>query len=159
MIRHFCVWILVLAVLLPVAVSAQAPYQRQRRFWNRDAGSAQGSGGFAQGGGQQGGRQGGPGLGKILGLTMDQIKQIKQIRTQTRMAVLAAQNDPTLTRRQRMQRVRAIRQSAIAEIEGLLTDDQRMRFEALLAQRRAAAQENQQQQQPNASQPGPDAAP
>jgi len=68
-------------------------------------------------------------LGK-LGLSDDQKKQIHGIRKKSQQQVLAVNSNTSLTPQQQAQQVRQIRRTANQQVEGVLTPDQREKYDA-----------------------------
>jgi hypothetical protein len=75
-------------------------------------------------------------LGQRLGLTSDQVAQIKPILADrfTKMQTLRA--DTSLSQQDRHTKAQAIMQDANGKIEALLSDTQKQQYEQMLAQRR-----------------------
>lgn len=65
-----------------------------------------------------------------LDLTNDQKKQIHDIRKQSQRQVQAVRSDTTLTPEQQTQQIRQIRHKAAQQVEGVLTPEQRAKFDA-----------------------------
>ncbi len=71
-----------------------------------------------------------------LGLNDDQKTQIKSISQNRRGQIQAVQQDPSLTREQRREKIREINRSANQQIDGLLTPEQQQRFHRRARDRR-----------------------
>ena len=65
-----------------------------------------------------------------LGLTDDQKKQIHEIRKQAQQQVQAVRSDTSLTSQQQTQQIRQIRHKAAQQVDGVLTPEQRAKFDA-----------------------------
>ncbi|HZP05974.1 MAG TPA: hypothetical protein VFB43_13820 [Terracidiphilus sp.] len=76
-------------------------------------------------------------LGKQLGLSQDQVDQLKPILADRQQQVASIRSDSTLTPRDRRAKLRSIQQDSKTKIEALLTDSQKQQFEQILADRRA----------------------
>ena len=85
-------------------------------------------------------------LGKQLGLTRDQIAQIKPIMADRQQQFQTLRADTSLSTQDRHFKMRAIQQDSKARIEAVLNDTQKQQFEQMLADRRAH-RKNQQQPQ------------
>ncbi|HTJ29155.1 MAG TPA: hypothetical protein VL346_01555 [Acidobacteriaceae bacterium] len=91
-------------------------------------------------------------LRKELGLTRDQIAQIKPILADRQQQVQALRADTSLTQQDRRSKMRAIQQDSKTKIEAVLNDTQKQQYEQMLADRRA---HRRNQQVPQAqTQPG-----
>jgi len=89
-------------------------------------------------------------LGKRLGLSDDQVAQIKPILADRFQQIENLRADTSLTEQDRHARVRALMQGSNSKIEAVLNDTQKQQFEQMLAERRSH-QHNR--QAPAASQP------
>ena len=88
-------------------------------------------------------------LGKRLGLSDDQVAQIKPILADRFQQMQNLRADTSLSQKDRHARVRALMQDSNGKIEALMSDTQKQQFEQMLAQRRA----HQRRRAPAASQP------
>lgn len=75
-------------------------------------------------------------LARTLGLSRDQVAQIRPILAGRIQQMQALRADPSLNPQDRRQRARAIQQDSRAKIEAVLNDTQKQQFEQMLAQRR-----------------------
>jgi Spy/CpxP family protein refolding chaperone len=89
-------------------------------------------------------------MGKRLGLSNDQVAQIKPILADRFQQMQTLRADTSLSQQDRHAKVRALMQNSDTRIESLLNDTQKQQFERMLAERRAH-QHNR--QTPAASQP------
>ena len=89
-------------------------------------------------------------MGKRLGLSNDQVAQIKPILADRFQQMQILRADTSLSQQDRHAKVRALMQNSNSRIESLLNDTQKQQFERMLAERRAH-QHNR--QAPAASQP------
>lgn len=87
-----------------------------------------------------------------LGLSDEQKKQIHDIRQQAQEQVQAVRKDTSLTPQQQTQQIRQIRRKALQQVEGVLTPEQREKYNAW--RRAHQRQRRQQPQQPPAKQDG-----
>jgi periplasmic protein CpxP/Spy len=86
-------------------------------------------------------------LGRQLGLTPDQVAQIKPIIANRQQQMASLRADTTLTQQDRRAKARGIMQDSRNQIEALLNDTQKQQYEQMLANRRAQhAQHNSQPQ-------------
>jgi periplasmic protein CpxP/Spy len=76
-------------------------------------------------------------LAKELGLTRDQVAQIKPILTDRFQQMQNLRADTSLTPQDRRTKAHVIQQDSKAKIEALLNDTQKQQYEQMLAQRRA----------------------
>jgi Spy/CpxP family protein refolding chaperone len=88
-------------------------------------------------------------LGQKLGLSSDQVAQIKPILADRFQKMQALRSDASLTQEDRHSKVQAIMQDSNSKIEALLSDTQKQQFEQMLAERRSH-QHNRQSAQPQA---------
>ena len=65
-----------------------------------------------------------------LGLSDGQKKEIHSIREQAQSQVQAVRNDTSLTPQQQTQQIRQIRRKALQDVEGVLTPEQREKYQA-----------------------------
>lgn len=71
-----------------------------------------------------------------LDLSNDQKNQIEQIRQNEKQQLEAVRNDPSLTSAQKRQQARAIRHNSNKQISGILTPEQRKKWNKLRRQHR-----------------------
>jgi len=64
-----------------------------------------------------------------LGLSDDQKKQIHSIRQQAQSQVQAVRSDTSLTPQQQTQQIRLIRRKAAQQVDGVLTPEQRQKYD------------------------------
>lgn len=88
-------------------------------------------------------------LGKRLGLSDDQVAQIKPILADRFQQMQNLRADTSLSQQDRHAKVRALMQDSNGKIEAVMSDTQKQQFEQMLAQRRA----HQRHRAPAASQP------
>lgn len=88
-------------------------------------------------------------LGKRLGLSDDQVAQIKPILADRFQQMQNLRADTSLSQQDRHAKVRALMQDSNGKIEAVLNDTQKQQFEQMLAERRA----HQRRRAPAASQP------
>lgn len=82
------------------------------------------------------GRRGNPAarherMAQHLGLTADQQAQIKALHEQERTQVEALRADQTLSREQKMEKRKALREATVRQVDALLTPEQRTKAQAL----------------------------
>lgn len=83
-----------------------------------------------------------------LGLSDEQKKQIHEIRKQTEKQIQDVRGNTSLTEQQQRQQIRQLRRGAHQQVEGVLTPDQREKYNAWLrAQRQRHRRQPQQQPQ------------
>jgi hypothetical protein len=70
-------------------------------------------------------------LGKQLGLTPDQVNQIRPIIADRQQQIQSIRSDSTLMPRDRRMKVRSVMQDSRTRIEALLTDSQKQQFEQM----------------------------
>lgn len=70
-----------------------------------------------------------------LNLTPDQRAKLQPIRQQMRQQVLAVRQDASLTWQQKREKIRDIRQNAMAQMKGLLTPEQQQQLEQMRQRR------------------------
>lgn len=85
---------------------------------------------------------------KRLNLTADQQAQVKSIQQDTREQMMALRNDSTLSQDQRQAKMMDVRKSSQDKIRGVLTDEQKPKFDAMQAQMRGRMRNRQQHQMP-----------
>lgn len=76
-------------------------------------------------------------LGKVLGLSEEQMAQVRPIFAERIRRMENLRTDPTLTPRQRRMQARRIMRDSNLKIEAVLNDTQRQQYEQMLAQRHA----------------------
>jgi hypothetical protein len=76
-------------------------------------------------------------LGKKLGLTKDQVTQLKPILEDRQQQLQSLRADSSLTQQDRHAKAQGIMQDSKTRIEALLNDTQKQQFEQLLQERRA----------------------
>jgi periplasmic protein CpxP/Spy len=87
-------------------------------------------------------------LGRQLGLSQEQVQQIRPIIANRQQQMASLRADSTLTQEDRRAKARGIMQDSRNQIEALLTDTQKQQYEQMLAQRRS--QRMQRNSQPQA---------
>jgi periplasmic protein CpxP/Spy len=85
-------------------------------------------------------------LGKQLGLSNDQVKQLEPIFADRQQQVASVRSDTSLSPQDRRAKLRSIQQDSRNKIEALLTDSQKQQFEQMLQNRRAQRQQPPQAQ-------------
>ena len=75
-------------------------------------------------------------LTKHLDLTPEQVNKVKAIDVDTRAQMMALRDDTATTRDQKRPKMEAIRNDQQAKIKTILTDGQKIKFEAMEAQMR-----------------------
>ncbi|MBS1800737.1 MAG: hypothetical protein JSS95_13030 [Acidobacteria bacterium] len=73
-------------------------------------------------------------LTKRLNLTADQQTQVKAIDEDTSKQMMAVRNDTSLSQDDRRSKMMTIRKASQDKIRGILTDDQKTKYDALLAE-------------------------
>jgi periplasmic protein CpxP/Spy len=81
-------------------------------------------------------------LGRQLGLSQDQVAQIKPIIANRQQQLMSLRADTTLTPQDRRAKAHSIFEDSRSQIEALLTDSQKQQYEQMLAARRAQHQHN-----------------
>lgn len=84
-------------------------------------------------------------LGKQLGLTQDQVDQIRPIIADRQQQIQSIRADSTLVPRDRRVKVRGVMQDSRNKIEALLTDSQKQQFEQIQQNRRGHREQPQAQ--------------
>src|SRR5271168_308654 len=84
-----------------------------------------------------------------LGLSDDQKKQIHDIRKQSQQQVQDVHSDTSLTQQQQTQQIRQIRHKAAQQVDGVLTPDQRAKYDAWRKAHQRAHHQPKTQQQPS----------
>lgn len=80
-------------------------------------------------------------LTKRLNLTADQQTQVKAIDDDTGKQMMAVRNDTSLSQEDRRSKMMAIRKASQDKIRGVLTDDQKTKYDALLAEQQQRMRE------------------
>ncbi len=80
-------------------------------------------------------------LARQLGLSRQQVAQIRPIIADRQQQIQILRTDQSLTPRDRRSRVQGVMQDSRNRIEALLTDSQKQQFEQMLADRRARRQQ------------------
>ncbi|KAA6464747.1 hypothetical protein DYQ86_01935 [Acidobacteria bacterium AB60] len=75
-------------------------------------------------------------LAKELGLSQDQVAQIKPILADRDQQIQSLRADTTLAPQDRHQKMRALMQDSKSKIEAVLNDSQKEQFEQMIANRR-----------------------
>jgi protein CpxP len=75
-------------------------------------------------------------LAKELGLTKDQVQQIKPILADRDQQIQSLRADQSMAQQDRREKMRAIQQDSKGKIEAVLNDSQKQQFEQMLANRR-----------------------
>ena len=83
-------------------------------------------------------------LGKRLGLSSDQVEQIKPILADRQQQMKSLRADTSLSQQDRHEKARAIMQDSKNKLEAVMTDAQKQQFEQMLAQRRNHHSQNPQ---------------
>jgi protein CpxP len=81
-------------------------------------------------------------LSKRLNLTADQQAKLLPIMTDRQQQIRAIFQDSSLTKEDRMAKMKAVRKDSNAKIEALLTNDQRQNFEQLQQELRQRARDH-----------------
>lgn len=76
-------------------------------------------------------------LAKKLGLSQDQVAQIKPILAERQSAMQGLRGDSSLSQQDRRAKAKAIQQDSQSKIEAVLNDTQKQQFEQMIAARRA----------------------
>jgi periplasmic protein CpxP/Spy len=84
-------------------------------------------------------------LGKQLGLTQDQVDQIRPIIADRQQQIESIRSDSTLMPRDRRMKMRNVMQDSRNKIEALLTDPQKQQFEQMQQNRREHREQPQAQ--------------
>jgi Spy/CpxP family protein refolding chaperone len=87
-------------------------------------------------------------LTKRLNLTSDQQSQVKAIQQDTGQQMMAVRNDTTLSQDQRRSKMMEIHKSSQDKIRGVLTDEQKPKFDAMQTRMRGRMRNRQQDQAP-----------
>jgi protein CpxP len=73
-------------------------------------------------------------LTEKLSLTPDQVTQVKAIQDDSRTQMMAVRNDSSIARPDKRAKMMDIRKASQDKIRGVLTDDQKPKYDAMLAQ-------------------------
>ena len=92
---------------------------------------------------------------KRLNLTEDQQNQIRPIMQDEMTQIMGLRNDSSLAPRDRMQKMRAIRDDSNAKVRAVLTPDQRPQFDAMQQEQQDRMRQRRQQGGPNGNPNGP----
>jgi protein CpxP len=76
-------------------------------------------------------------LAKALGLSKDQVQQIRPILADRDQQIQTLRGDANLAPEDRREKMRSIQQDSKTKIEAVLNDNQKQQFEQMLANRRA----------------------
>jgi hypothetical protein len=76
-------------------------------------------------------------LGKKLGLSSDQVAQIRPILADRQQQVQSLRADTSLTQQDRRAKARAVFQDSKSKMEAVMNDTQKQQFEQMLAERRS----------------------
>jgi periplasmic protein CpxP/Spy len=87
-------------------------------------------------------------LGRQLGLSQDQVAQIRPIIANRQKQLVSLRADTTLSPQDRRTKSRSIMQDSRSQIEALLTDTQKQQYEQMLAARRAQRMQRNSNTQP-----------
>jgi Spy/CpxP family protein refolding chaperone len=95
--------------------------------------------------GPQGGRQGGAGregqqieaMTKKLNLTPDQVTQVKAIDDDARQQMMALRSDSSVAQSDKHAKMMAIHQASQDKVRAVLNDDQKTKYDAMLAEMKA----------------------
>lgn len=71
-----------------------------------------------------------------LALTDEQVTKLEEITKKASEAMMAARSEQNADRQERMKRMQAIQQTQNSEIMAILTDEQKKKFETLVAEQR-----------------------
>jgi periplasmic protein CpxP/Spy len=85
-------------------------------------------------------------LTKRLNLTDDQQKQILPILTDRQQQMESIRNDSSLSQKDRIAKMRSVREESDSKIKAVLTDDQKQTFDQMQQQMRERAHERREQQ-------------
>ena len=90
-------------------------------------------------------------LGKELGLSADQVRQIEPMIAQRQQLLENVRTDPTLTPQQRRAQMRTILRDSNNRMEAVMSDGQKQQYERIMQARREARRQHRQQQAPEAA--------
>jgi hypothetical protein len=94
-------------------------------------------------------------LATALNLTSDQQVKVKTILTDQHQQALTFVGDSSLSRDQKVQKMRALRQASIGKVRETLTSDQQTKFDNMVQAQNERIRESEQQQQQQNSPPQP----
>ncbi|HWF45536.1 MAG TPA: hypothetical protein VG168_00905 [Bryobacteraceae bacterium] len=89
-------------------------------------------------------------LAKQLNLTPDQVNQIEPILADRIQQMEAIHNDSSLSKQDRVAKMRALRQDSVAKIKSLLTSDQQQKYDQILQQQHDRMMQRRQERQQTA---------
>jgi Spy/CpxP family protein refolding chaperone len=92
-------------------------------------------------------------LTKKLNLTPDQVTQVKAIEDDSQQQMMALRSDSSVADQDRRTKMMDIRKSSQDKIRAVLTDEQKPKFDALMAQRQQHMQEHRAEQGTSAAAP------
>src|SRR5437879_3107969 len=92
-------------------------------------------------------------LTQLLNLTADQQTKARTILQDQHQQAMAVVGDNTTTRDQKMQKITALREATIGKMRGILTDEQKPKFDEMVKQQNDRLRQREQQEQPNPSSP------
>jgi protein CpxP len=119
-ILAFCTTALSIVPMMAQDNSAPAPQQQDQ------AGP--------RGGGRGGDQNQVERLTKALNLTPDQVTQVQAIEDDSRKQAMAVRDDASIARPDKRAKMMEIRKAAQDKIRGVLTDDQKAKYDAMLAE-------------------------
>ena len=96
-------------------------------------------------------------LTKRLNLSPDQVTQIKAINEDTRTQSMAVRSDQSLSQADRRSKMMEIRKTSRDKIRAVLNDDQKAKYDAMLAKRKERMKERRDGQNPPPPPPPADA--
>lgn len=96
-------------------------------------------------------------LTKRLNLSPDQVTQIKAINEDTRTQSMAVRSDQSLSQAERRSKMMDIRKTSQDKIRAVLNDDQKAKYDAMLAKRKERMKERRDGQNPPPPPPPADA--
>ena len=82
-------------------------------------------------------------LTKKLNLTPDQVTQVKSIQDDSRSQMMAVRDDSTVAKPDKRAKMMDIRKASQDKIRGVLTDDQKPKYDAMLAHMQERRQNRQ----------------
>ena len=92
-------------------------------------------------------------LSQELSLTSDQQAKLKNILEDQHQQAMTFVNDSSMSREDKIQKIRVLREATITKARGIMNDDQKKKLDAMLQQ------QQQQQAQPRTTQPPASAPP
>lgn len=96
-------------------------------------------------------------LTKRLNLSPDQVTQIKAINEDTRTQAMAVRGDQSLSQADRRSKMMDIRKTSQDKVRAVLNDDQKAKYDAMLAERKERMKERRDGQNPPPPPPPADA--